>query len=62
MIGVFMNLNIKEKLQNYKRILQISRKPNLEELKDTARICAIGIALIGAIGFIVYLLAILSGL
>lgn len=57
-----VKLNIKEKFQNYKRVLQISKKPSIEELKDIIRICAIGIALIGIIGFIIYLLAILSGL
>jgi protein transport protein SEC61 subunit gamma-like protein len=57
-----VQFNIKEKLKNYKRVLQISKKPALEDLKDTARICAIGIVLIGAIGFLIYILAILSGL
>ena len=57
-----MQLKIKERLQSYKRVLQISKKPTLEDLKDTARICAIGIVLIGVVGFVLYLLAILSGL
>jgi protein translocase SEC61 complex gamma subunit len=57
-----MKLNIKERLQSYKRVLQISKKPALEELRDTARICAIGMVLMGVIGFTLYLLAILSGL
>jgi protein transport protein SEC61 subunit gamma-like protein len=57
-----MQLNIKERLQNYKRVLQISKKPTLEDLKDTARICALGIVLVGVIGFMLYLIAILSGL
>jgi len=57
-----MKLNIKEKLQGYKRVLQISKKPTWDDFKDVARICAIGLALIGVIGFIIYLLAILSGM
>ncbi|MHA1742865.1 MAG: protein translocase SEC61 complex subunit gamma [Candidatus Heimdallarchaeota archaeon] len=57
-----MQLRIKERLQTYKRVLQISKKPSLDELKDTARICAIGVVLIGTIGFIIYLLAVLSGI
>lgn len=57
-----MKLNIKERLQSYKRVLQISKKPAFEELRDTARICAIGMVLMGVIGFTLYLLAILSGL
>jgi protein transport protein SEC61 subunit gamma-like protein len=54
-----MNLNIKEKLQNYKRILSIAKKPTGEEFKDTSRVCAVGIALIGIIGFVLYMIAIL---
>lgn len=57
-----MKLNIKERLQNYKRILQISKKPSLDELKEIVRICAIGMVLIGVVGFVIYILALLSGL
>jgi protein transport protein SEC61 subunit gamma-like protein len=57
-----MKLNIRERLQGYKRILQISKKPTWDEFKDVARLCAIGLALVGIIGFIIYLLAILSGM
>ena len=56
-----MKLNLKERLQNYKRVLQISKKPSFDDLKYTARICAIGMIIIGVIGFVLYLLAILSG-
>ena len=52
-------LKIKEKLDNYKRILQIAKKPSREEFMDTARICAIGVAIIGAIGFVLYMISIL---
>jgi len=38
-----MNFNIKEKLQNYKRVLSIAKKPTAEDFKDTSRVCAIGI-------------------
>ena len=57
-----MNLNIKEKLQNYKRILAISKKPTAEEFKDTSRVCAIGIAIVGVIGFVLYMIAIVLGI
>ncbi len=57
-----MNLNIKEKLQNYKRILTISKKPTGEEFKDTSRVCAIGIAIVGVIGFVIYMIAIVLGI
>jgi protein transport protein SEC61 subunit gamma-like protein len=54
-----MKLNIKEIIQNYKRVLSVSKKPEHEELMLTIRICAIGIILIGLIGFILYLLFLL---
>lgn len=57
-----MRLNIKETIQNYRRVLSISKKPEYEELITTLRICAIGITLIGFIGFVLYLLALLISL
>jgi len=57
-----MNLNIKEKLQNYKRILKIAKKPTSEEFLDTSKVCAIGVALIGMIGFVLYMTAIMLGI
>jgi protein transport protein SEC61 subunit gamma-like protein len=54
-----MNLNIKEKLRNYKRILSIAKKPTGEEFLETSKVCAIGIALVGIIGFVLYMIAIL---
>ncbi|MDI6798475.1 MAG: protein translocase SEC61 complex subunit gamma [Candidatus Aenigmarchaeota archaeon] len=57
-----MNLRIKETLQNYKRVLSISKKPDREEFFSTARICLIGIGIIGIIGFLIYMIAILIGL
>ena len=57
-----MNLNIKEKLRNYKRILSIAKKPTGEDFLETSKMCAIGIALIGMIGFVLYMIAILLGI
>ncbi|MEM5794378.1 MAG: protein translocase SEC61 complex subunit gamma [Candidatus Aenigmatarchaeota archaeon] len=54
-----MRLNIKETIQNYKRVLSASKKPEREEVITTIRICAIGITLIGFIGFILYLIALM---
>lgn len=55
-------MKIKERLQNYKRILQITKKPSKEDFSDTARICAIGIIIIGLIGFALYLLTLVLGI
>ena len=50
---------IKEALSSYKRVLIIARKPDKEELVRTAKICLIGMGLIGLIGFIIYSFSIL---
>lgn len=54
-------MNIKETLQNYIRILSIAKKADKEEFVDTVRICGIGIAIVGAIGFVFYLVSALIG-
>ncbi len=50
-------MKIKEYLSNkyneYKRIIIISRKPTLEEYFDLVKISAIGVGLIGLIGYLV---------
>jgi protein transport protein SEC61 subunit gamma-like protein len=49
-------MNIKENIRKYRRVLQISRKPGKEEFLTSTKICALGIALIGFIGFVIFLL------
>jgi len=51
-----------EKLQNYKRVLKIASKPSKEDFFTAARICAIGMLLVGGIGFILYLISVLINL
>ena len=53
-----MKFNIKETIQNYIRVLRIAKKPNFEDFSDSAKICFIGIVVVGIIGFIVYLISI----
>lgn len=53
------NLNIRERLANYRRVLQVARKPDSDEFKKVAKICALGIILIGLIGFATYAISIL---
>jgi protein translocase SEC61 complex gamma subunit len=55
-------MNIKETLRNYKRVLQIARKPDKDEYKITSKICAIGLAIIGVIGFVIFIAFVLTGL
>lgn len=53
---------IKDKLREYRRVLQIARKPGKDEFLSASKISALGIALIGFIGFVIFLIYILSGL
>jgi len=56
-----MRINIRENLTKYKRVLMVARKPDSDELKETARICGIGSILIGIIGFIFYIISVILG-
>ena len=53
---------LKEHIRNWRRVLQIARKPDKYEFTSTSKICAIGLVLIGFIGFVIYLAFIYSGL
>ena len=53
-------MNIKETIRRYRRVLQISRKPGKEEFVSSTKICALGIALIGFVGFFIFLAFILG--
>ena len=52
-------INLKEILSNYRRVLQVTKKPDKEEYFLTMRICAIGVAIIGLLGFVFYLISVL---
>ena len=54
-----MEIKLKEKLENYKRVLTITKRPTLEDFKYAVRICAIGTGLVGLIGFLIYLISVL---
>lgn len=56
MKNLFSPLKWKEKLEEYRRVISVSKKPDREEFLSTARITALGIALIGAVGFVIYIL------
>lgn len=44
-----------------KRVLKVARKPDKEEYFEVAKITALGIAIIGVIGFLIDLVANLVG-
>ena len=49
-------------LKQCKRVLQVARKPDREEYFQFSKVTALGIAIIGVIGFIFVLVATLVGL
>ena len=55
-------VNIREKLIEYKRVLNVTRRPTKDEYTSSAKVTSIGIALIGLIGFSVFLAFILLGI
>lgn len=52
-------MNVEEKFSKFikdsKRVLKVSRKPDWPEYLDLAKVSAIGVAVIGVIGFILVL-------
>ncbi|MEM5793326.1 MAG: protein translocase SEC61 complex subunit gamma [Candidatus Aenigmatarchaeota archaeon] len=56
-----LNLNIKERLQQYKRILILARKPTKGEIKRVSKICLISFLIMGSISFIFYLISVVFG-
>lgn len=57
-----MRMNIKEKFREYRRVLQIARKPSKDEFFTSGKVSAIGILLIGLIGFVIFVSFILLGI
>lgn len=59
-------MNIKETTSDFikqsKRVLKVARKPDREEYFNFSKVTAIGIAIIGVIGFAIVLLGQLLGL
>jgi protein transport protein SEC61 subunit gamma and related proteins len=55
-------VDIKQKIQEYIRVLQITKKPSKEEYMGAAKITGLGILFIGAIGFAVLVVAYALGL
>jgi len=46
----------KNKLVQYKRVLEVSRKPDKSEFLSSLKITVGGIALLGIIGFVIFLI------
>jgi protein transport protein SEC61 subunit gamma-like protein len=50
---------LKAKFQQYRRTIEVCRKPDREEYISSSKITAAGIGLIGAIGFAIYIIYVL---
>ena len=59
-------MDVQESLDNLwkdcKRVLKVARKPDGEEYVEFSKITALGIVIIGVIGFVIVLIAQLIGL
>ena len=51
-----MAINLQEKLQEYKRVLRMTKKPDAENFKVIMKVTSMGIGIIGALGFAVNIL------
>ncbi len=54
-----MELKLRERLDSYIRVLNIAKKPSKDEFFHTAKICAMGAAVVGIVGFLLYIVSIL---
>ncbi|HIQ49887.1 MAG TPA: protein translocase SEC61 complex subunit gamma [Nanoarchaeota archaeon] len=50
---------IKEKLEEYRRVIRVVVKPTKEEFILSGKVIAIGVTILGAIGFIITLIFLL---
>ena len=59
-------MNVQERIDKFvkdsKRVLKVSRKPDAQEYRELAKVSAIGVVIIGVMGFVIVLLGSLIGL
>jgi protein transport protein SEC61 subunit gamma-like protein len=48
-------------IENCRRILRLAKKPEGREVRLTARVCALGLVLIGLLAFVIHLVFIVIG-
>ncbi len=51
--------SITSNIKQYIRILQLTRKPSMDEFLTISKVAGAGIILIGIIGFVIYLIMVL---
>ena len=59
-------MNVQESFNKFikdsNRVLKVSRKPDLPEYRELAKVVSIGVLIVGAIGFVIVILGSLIGL
>ncbi|RLI96793.1 MAG: protein translocase SEC61 complex subunit gamma [Candidatus Aenigmatarchaeota archaeon] len=55
-------MDIKESFRRYVRVLQVARKPSKDEFVTTGKMSALGIFIIGTIGFLIFMGFVIIGL
>ncbi|MEM2927269.1 MAG: protein translocase SEC61 complex subunit gamma [Candidatus Bathyarchaeia archaeon] len=55
-------MGLKTFIDSSRRLLRLSRKPGLDEFWLSVKICSIGIAIIGFVGFLIKLIGWVLGL
>ena len=50
------------KLKDYRRVVMVARKPSKDEFLTSAKITSLGLLVIGAIGFVIFLAFVIIGL
>ena len=55
-------MDLKETFRRYMRVLHVARKPSREEFITTGKMSALGIFIIGMIGFVIFITFVLSGI
>lgn len=55
-------MKLKSRIQGYLRVLKITKKPTKEEFFASAKVTGLGLLVIGALGFVIYFVAYMSGI
>ncbi len=55
-LSIFMFRKIKEKIEEYRRIIRVAVKPTKDEFDVSVKITLIGVGILGLIGFIMQLI------
>ena len=55
-------IRFKSFIKECKRVLQVTKKPTMEEYKAIVKVTGLGILVIGALGFVITIIGILLGI